>query len=272
MKSVFLLPLLPFVVSSASAATTGAFDGGVDTAFTAQAFNGGNGPSVQAAGGNPGGFLQVTPNENGLHNWATFDRTDAGLYPQSNFAFQFRIDNLGAGGADGISFSYYNTANHGTAGGLAGPQGAAEDPVGAGVLAFGFDTWGNGGALDANGNSADYSEISVLYNGALVSRVDDTRLLPTDPFNLKDGGWHSVTGSVDFSLGTVSLEVDTVPIFTNVAVPGLAAFESRVGFAGRTGNANERASIDNLNVQWVPEPAGLSLAGLAGLWVFRRRR
>ena len=74
----------------------------------------------------------------------------------------------------------------------------------------------------------------MFYNGSLISRVDDTRLLPV-PFNLKDGVFHTVTGDVDFVGGTVNLSVDGNAIFANLAVPGLAPFEHRNGFAGFTG-------------------------------------
>ena len=68
------------------------------------------------------------------------------------------------------------------------------------------------------------------------------------------------------------MTVDGATIFNNVTVPGLAPAETRVGFAGRTGNANERASIDNVNVQYVPEPASAALLGLCGLLMLGRRR
>jgi hypothetical protein len=173
----------------------------------------------------------------------------------------------------GFSFSYLDTSIFGTAGGLAGSPFTAEDPSSFAVLGFGFDSWGNGAPNDSNANGADYSEISLFLDGVLVNRIDDTRLLAT-PLTLKDGAWHTVNGLVDFQNAKVSMTVDGNPIFSNLAVPDLAPFDSRIMFAGRTGNANERASIDNINVQWgaVPEAGTATMLGLGCFLMARRRR
>ena len=248
------------------------FGGGVDSVYTLQQLGASlPAPTVLATGGNPGGYLRLTANINDQHSFVPFDLTDAGTFPASTFSFQFRIDNLGAGGADGFSFSYLDTALFGATGALGAAPFTAEDPAATGVLGFGFDTWGNGGGFDANGNSADYSEISLFYNGLLVQRVDDTRLLPVS-LNLKDAAWHTVTGQISFTGQTVSLSVDGNPIMTDVMVADLVPFESRILFGGRTGGANERASIDNVNVLYVPEPATGALLVLGGLIALRRRR
>jgi hypothetical protein len=198
------------------------------------------------------------------------------------FSFDFRFDGLNNGGADGLSFNFYNTANYGTTGGVGSQLFLPEDPNRVGVLGFGFDTWGNLNGVDFANDStvppsefaANYSEISLFSNGQPVARINDTRALAQGAFNLKDGAWHHVTGVVDFSAKTVSLNVDTTPIFVNRAVTNLLPFSSRVGFAGRTGGANERTSIDNVNVQYgvIPEPGSISMAGLGGILLLRRRR
>jgi hypothetical protein len=262
-------------VGAASAATIVTFGGGTDSSYTLQQFGGLPAPTVLTNGGNPGGYLRLTANINDQHNFVPVDQTDPGLFPVSTFSFQFRIDLLGGGGADGLSFSYLDTALYGVSGGIGAPLFTAEDPGNAGVLGFGFDTYGNGGANDANLNGPDYSEISLFLNGTLVSRIDDTRVLPT-PFNLKDPAvpspWHTAKGTVDFQNAKVSLSVDDIPVFDNIDVPGLVPFDSRVMFAARTGGANERASIDNLNVQYLPEPGTFSLLGLGASGMFWRRR
>ena len=92
-------------------ATTASFDGGADTPSTLQAFGfPAVAPSYQAAGGNPSGYLQLTGAINGLHNWATFDKSDAGSYPLSTFSFDFRINQSFGSSADGFSFSYAPTS------------------------------------------------------------------------------------------------------------------------------------------------------------------
>ena len=265
-----VLAILPLISSVAMGATVAQFDGGADTPISLNQFGDPAGASIQPAGGNPGGYLQLTPPSNNQNNWATFDRTDLSA-PIINFSFQFQLTPAGAGGADGFSFNLLPTASFGIAGGLGGPVFTAEDPAFAGVLGFGFDTWGNAGLYDANGNGANYSEISLFWNGGLVSRVDDTRNLPVS-LNLKDSAWHTVNGTINFLTTNVNMTVDGNPIFTNVAVGGLVPYESRVGLAGRTGNANENAAIDNVNVQFVPEPGAIGAMMAGSLVLFGRRR
>jgi hypothetical protein len=262
-------------VGALNASTLNNFDGGVGTPITLDTFGAAPGPSIEAAGGNPGGFLQVTAALNDQNNFATFDRSDAGTYATSTFNFDFILAPDQVPSADGMSFSYANTANYGTSGGLASAPFTPEDPAAAGVLGFGFDTWSNEGAFDTPGigTGSDYSEISVFYDGALILRVDDTRTL-TPPLTLDDGQWHTVTGNVDFAGGSVDLNVDGNPIITDLAVPGLVPFESRIMLAARTGGENELAGVDNVNVGWaIPEPTTglLALLGLASLLLLRRR-
>jgi hypothetical protein len=271
--TAFIVALV--VLPSVYGATTASFDGGADTPSTLETFGVAPGPSYQPAGGNPGGYLQLTDAVNSQHNWATFDMSDAGTYPQSTFSFDFLLNPTATPSADGFSFSYANTANYGGSGGVGTAPFTAEDPAAAGVLGFGFDTWSNQAPND-NPNvptGSDYQEISVFYNGALVQRIDDTRLLTT-PLVLDDGVWHSVTGSVDFAGGAVSLSVDGQSVFNGVAIPGLVPFESRIMLAARTGGENELAGIDNINVQYVPEPVGcvLALTAFGILGLLRRRR
>ena len=264
---------------SAYAATTANFDGGADTPSTLQTFRAPTepegGPTILTEGGNPGGFLRLTADVNGQNNYASFDRSDAGTFALSTFSFQFRIGGVGPS-ADGFSFSFADTSMHGVSGGLAGPiYGGPEDPAAAGSLGFGFDTWSNQGAFD-NPNvptGSDYQEISLFYNGGLVQRIDDTRLLTT-PLTLDDGNWHTASGNINFEAGTASLSVDGTAVFSDVAVAGLTPFESRIIIAGRTGGENSDQDIDNIDVQFVPEPstALLGLLGLGGLLFWRSKK
>jgi hypothetical protein len=279
---------LPFILAvgvptAGFAATIASYDGGADTPYSLEFYgdpNFGGPPIVDTTDGNPGGYLKLTSNVNSQNNWSMFDQTDPGTFPVASFSFDFRFDQLGANGADGISFNFFNTASFGTTGPIGSARFTPEDPNLLGVLGFGFDTWGNAQPIDyVDPNTqaefgSNYSEISLFYNGNPIMRIDDTRALPVGAFNLKDGAWHTASGVVNFQGGTVTLNVDTTPIFTNFPVSGLAPFSSRIGFAGRTGGANERSSIDNVNVQYgvIPEPASLSMAGLGGILLLRRRR
>ena len=240
-----------------------------DTPFTSSQFGTAPGPTVFPTGGNPGGFLQLTDDVGGQNNVVAFNRTSLGLFDRSTFRFDFRIFAQATPSADGFGFTYLNTTNYGATG--AGPA-ITEDPAFAGVLGVGFDTWANGAPNDFGpAGSSDYHDISLFYNGTLISRIDDTRLLPT-PLTLDDGQWHSVVGTVDFQNARFNMTVDGRPIFTDLAVPGLTRFESRIAYGGRTGGENEFVSLDNLNVQYVPEPSTAAALAIGSLVLLRRRR
>lgn len=241
------------ITNNLVAETIAAFEGGADTPLTLETIGGLPGPKIVAAGGNPGGMLVLTEAINGQHNWATFDGSDPGRHSLSTFSFQFTMAPTSALSADGFSFSYADTAIFGTSGLIGEPPFTAEDPAATGILGIGFDTWNNT-TFDFDDPSlpggSNYHEVSIFYNGALVSRIDDTRLLPV-PLTLDDGQWHQVNGSVNFADGAVNLAVDGSPIFNQLAIPGLVPFESRIMFAGRTGNVNQLTAIDNVRVQFV---------------------
>lgn len=260
--------VLAFSMANLQASTVANFSA-AGTPVTLETFGAAGGASIEPGGGNPGAYLQLTAAINGQNNFATFDLSDAGSHATSTFNFDFIIAPDPGPSADGFSISYANTATYGTSGGVGSAPFTPEDPAAAGVLGFGFDTWSNQGAFDnpAVPTGSDYQDISVFYDGNLILRIDDTRLL-TPPLELDDGAWHTVTGSVNFAGASVDLNVDGNPVITDLAVPGLAPFESRIMFAARTGGENELAGIDNLNVGYiVPEPTAGVLA-LIGFGVF----
>jgi hypothetical protein len=135
-----------FTGSARAAAVVFTGDAG-DTPVTLTQFGAaGPGPIVDTAGGNPGGRLQVTDAVNGLQNVASFDQTQTGTVPQTDFTFQFKIEAPVTASADGFHFAFIDTSVYGTTG-----MGAnlGEDPGGFGVLGFGFDTWSNNGSIAA---------------------------------------------------------------------------------------------------------------------------
>ena len=209
-----------------------------------------------------------------MQNVAAFDRTQLGTVPRIDFNFQFNIG-VGSttGTADGFHFMLIPTSIFGASG-----QGAnrGEEPDEPGALGFGFDTWSNNGGFGgpddpAQPQGSDYQEIALYYNGAEIASIDNTRLLAT-PLFLDDGLWHTVNGNFNFTTQTATLTVDGQTIFNNTTIPGLAGFENRVQFGARTGGENEVVSIDNLNVQYVPEPSVFGALALGSLVALRRRR
>jgi hypothetical protein len=237
-------------------------------------FQGGVAPGPTLAGGT----LTVTTAVNSLNNTAAFNVSDPGPWARADFAFSFRIFNPAQVPpanitADGFSFNFVNTGVHGSTGAIdpnrPGFVFAGEEPNVSGLLGFAFDTWNNAEVGGIEGS--DLQQIALHYNGAVVTSVNDTRLLPT-PFMLDDGTVRNVAGSVNFAAGTVSLAVDGQSIFNNVAVPGLTPHESRILFAGRTGGENELVEVTGLAVNFVPEPGAIALGLLGTALIFRRRR
>lgn len=278
MGMVLLLGFM-FHVAPVHATVMSDFDGVSDTPITLQEFGGATGSlGIQPTGGNPDEYLRLT--EDGIgsqNNFASFDMTDPGTYSTSAFSFDFRITANTFASADGLAFVYADTSLYGTNGGLGSAPYFGEEPTAAGVLGFSFDTWDNGPANDtgtSGGNGiGTYSEISVFWDGALVGRVDET--IPLG-LTMDDGVWHTVTGLVNFDLGTVSLSVDSIAMFTDLAVAGLAPFESRILLSARTGGAYQETAIDNVLVSYenttaVPEPDTLWLLLLGAMCVLLQR-
>lgn len=250
----------------AEAALVATFDHPSESQPSFQAMGGGTGPTIVSSGGFGGsGYLQLTPSATHITNFATYDTTDYGLHPKIEFSFRFRIDQH-LGGADGFTFALLDTSIHGQTGPLptfAGLDGSAS------VLMFSFDTYGNGD-WDPLATGSNYSEISVFYNGT-QARIDDTRLLP-NPFDLKDGNWHTAAGTIRFDSQTIDFSVDGSPIWKDFSIPNLLPYESRVGMLGLTGDLASRHSIDDLNVAWVPEPATASFSALGVIAFLTARR
>lgn len=238
------------------------FDSDNDTPFEFE------GTSIIDGPGPTGNYLLLTEAVNSQHNFVSFDLSDPGEFDIATFSFDFLIDPTETGpSADGFGFSFISTDIYGAEGNAnPRPPGPAEDPKAEGVLGFGFDTWSNAGANDAAiETGSDYQEISVFYNNELVSRVmgaesehgTDPETPILDPgFVLDDGNLadfsnlHTVTGTVDFAGGFVSLQLDRLPIFTDLEVPGLVPFESRIFMGARTGGENEAVLIDNICVDY----------------------
>ena len=269
-----LFPLLLCTATTGFAVTTAQFDGGADTPWSGGQFGDPAGPLIGSGNGPDGSdALQLTTDGvNGQGNTVAFGRTIVGPQPVVPFSFDFRLGPQAAS-ADGFSFALLPTSAFGTSGQV-GFAGLDEDPDFAGQLAFGFDTWGNGGPFDAGGSGSDYTDISLFWDNNLIASHGGLGGLP-DPrgmgLTIDDDTWHNVNGVVNFAAGTVSMTVDAFTIFNNTAVPGLTAYEWRLGIGARTGGEDENAWFDNISVG-IPEPASTGLAALGLALLARRRR
>ncbi len=190
---------------------------------------------------------QLTPSSNSLLGGMSFTDQDNGqLIEAWDANFDFRIDQNGNGGADGISLTFSRLGDVGAAG---------EEGLFSG-LAIGFDTWSNG---EVSGN-----HISLRYDGvSLVEQNISTTIL-------ENGEVHST--SISMIDGLVSVSLDGTSLFTH-DVANWAAYSGQFNFGARTGGARSRQVVDNFigSTVAVPEPSMLAIFGLALFGLARRK-
>jgi hypothetical protein len=144
-------------------------------------------------------------------------------------------------------------------------------------LGIGFDIYDNG---EVGGNN----HLSLHYNNVLLSNF---LLDPSTQIDLWESSADTYNHAhivVDLVGQTVSVDLTpaggtTFTAINNYSIPGLAPYEARVAFSGRTGAASANHDIENINVQFLssvtpaPEPFTMFLlgSGLLGLIGFRRK-
>jgi hypothetical protein len=241
-------------------------------------------PDVAGGTGVQPAFLRLTSEVGDQSSSIAFDQTSTAT-KQIVASFDLRVTDTGAAArADGLSFMLLDAAVHGTSGNTL-PDGyvAFEEPNIAGALGIGFDTFAGDAAqpdfcADCTGNIGN--AVSVHWNGATVAEVT----FPLAEINLAAGVYHNALVIVDEAAGgavvTVALTDGTdgsvtIPI-AGLFVPGIA-FDggARAAFGARTGGAADFHDIDNVNIQYVPEPSSWALAAIGAIGLvarFRRRR
>jgi hypothetical protein len=167
--------------------------------------------------------------------------------------FDMLIKNDSGGPADGFSFNF-GTLGSLTSGGETGIDRAGN------MLSIGWDTYDNGD---------DPQSIEVFTNG--VSVFNSTVKAPVVATSL-GAAFQSV--SIVWDENGLDLTYGGTVIFTDLDVSGfIPQSGAQFAFTARTGGSDEDVFIDNIDIQTVPEPVSLSLAGLiaGSAWFIRRR-
>jgi hypothetical protein len=293
MKKTALSVLVACLASRAQATTVTViaenFDGGaVNSVYNFTQMGSNFGGAVQASGGSNGNAATLTTNTGSNHNTIAWNSVaiPSGITSLTlSFDFYMTDDTQSiccSTAADGIGFGLVPNAVAGSAtGGVAFVPNIApnvwERPRATGALMFGLDIWDSGGGEPGGGNS-----VNVSLNGTeLDNQVPAAGLI-------NDNRWHRITftatanGANSLLSATLIRDVNGTPsnepLFTNLPAPGVdinaLGGNYRLIGGGRTGGASTLGRIDNvsLTAQLIPEPATASLAGLAGLFLMRRRR
>lgn len=224
--------------------------------------------SSEFGSGVEAGVMLITEEFGGQNNVISFDQTstDTKLITGS---FEFAGVNGDAGRADGIGFLLADADTHGTTGGI-GDFGV-EEPSFSNSLGIGIDTHPGGGDDNSNDN-----HLSLHWNGAFLDRVE------TSDFDIVNG----VGNRLDFTLTEVAggYELDVTvtdasdasvtTIWDDYFIAGMAFGPggARAAFGARTGGLQDNYLIDNVNIQYIPEPGSAALLGLGAMGLLLRRR
>lgn len=262
-RRVLALSLVALAVSStatlASAATVQNFsDPNTGTRYVGAICLGSNGPEVLAGGpGGVGNFLRLV-SAGVPHNKTSiaFDTSDRGGFTTVQVDFDFRISAWDSGRADGFAVSLLNTAQFGISGIAAEACEVAEEPNFFGAtLGFGFDIYQNVGEVNNN-------HVSVHINNTQIAVASASAI--TD---LASGQWIHARIVVRPGGGQSNVSVYLTPwggsqatLISNLSVPGLVPYESRLAFSGRTGGQSASHDIANINVTYTGDPA------IVGAW------
>lgn len=211
-------------------------------------------PAAQVLVGGPtGSFLRLAANTVSppIINTIDFVRTHLGPACQVSAELDFRIV-PGTGRADGLGLALLSTGAFGASGAQPPPQPfvVSEEPSFKHSLGFGFDIYQNPEPGDINAN-----HVSVHFDGDVVTQVDAG-------VDLASGGWIHAKIDVDLVQATVTWVLTPttgapVIVLTDVPVPGLAPFESRVHIGARSGGLAADHDIDNVAVAFTACPPEL---------------
>lgn len=239
----------------------------------------------QNGGGNPGGFLELTPPVNGQTTVLIFPDLDNGAIVQAfTFAADLRVGNgTGNSGrpADGFSINYARdgdpilVADDGNPSNFA-VAGQPENGTSTG-LTISFDTWA-GNSLpdgpDLNGIIIRVDNQTILKHPMpdLNGGCNDVNSIQTGPYDSEAdlAGTGGSTDALCWQPLEVQLDADSelTVIYKGARLvdhvtTGFFPSAGRLVVAARTGVANENMDLDNVSIQTTPADSAL-ISGVFG--------
>lgn len=250
------------------------FDGGDTTAYSVTSSSGDFTPTV-LEGGPSGNFLRLIDKTNSNNNSVALDEVAAVSGPAPNgktLGWDFRMD----GTADGIGIGYFATGPYGATGpsNPAAAEGASvwERPVYPSAAVIGLDVYPNIDVVTLNFFGSELAAVDVQAMG----------------LDLNNGVWHHGSFTVEpdpadstkalFSINIIADAYGASPVEHSVLADFPVDIDlgtlplNRVIAGGRTGGEVMDADLDNITVNYIPEPSSLMLIGIASLGLLTARR
>jgi hypothetical protein len=211
--------------------------------------------------GSSGKFLRLVPSAGQQVGVIAFDADNSGAFSTIVSTFDFRITPPAGGQpADGLGFALLNTALYGSAG--PGPF-FGEEPNLPGSLGVGFDVYANASTAQEPNNN----HVSLHWNSFQVGSAANPS------FTLANGRFHraqvitAFAGTNAYVTVRLTPDIDGTPgatetLFANVLIAGVTPYRCRTCFGARTGGSYAAHDLDNVNIQFLSDPAtraGLSI-------------
>jgi len=205
-------------------------------------------------GTNNSGHMDLSPNMQGTGSFFFNEK-----FNSDYFEVEFDFVAGGGSGADGLTFSWVESAGLGHGGSQLGFSGEA----GLTGYAVRYDTFHHFaselGKIDVIKNTAGDSEFSIIT--------------PTVEASFEDTSWHHTR--IVFNQGSILVDLDGTNRL-NARIDNYTAFDAYFGFTGATGGLTNYHKIDNVVINStlptsVPEPSTLAIFALGIVGLASRR-
>ncbi len=170
------------------------------------------------------GVLQLLHNENNQKNTIGFDHN----IPDEHTYIRARWDMSIETGADGMGFILLDTDTYGVDG--ASPQ-FGEEANKANSFGVAFDIYNN------------IHEVSLHWNNSAVANISSS-------YDYRTGNFEDVVLEIEYTVSGayISVTIAGADVYDDYYIAGMAPYQCRPAFGGRTGGAKTNLYLDNINI------------------------